>query len=395
LRSSAFARKEGGAIEITLIMTERCNLRCTYCYQKAFTPASMPAATAVAALRAAAAHGAESLAITFFGGEPLLERPTLFEVLHEARKLEKALCIPVSAKVSTNGLLVDEAFIEDGHRLGLFVSLSIDGIRAAHDLGRRTPDGLGSFEAADRALGRLSVAGRPFATYSVVTPGNVALFAESVRYLWDRGARIIVNTADATATWDEASLREMRRQFKITGKFYRRLLERKEAFHLEPFDSRISHRTRAGEHRRCQPGLHQVVVAPDGVLYGCIEYYHRRLEPLGAAPHWVDPVRVRLLARSRRGRPAECGACGIRDRCNNACSCVNLRGTGRPNCPPESLCLTEQETVRTVDAVAGGIFKRKVPEFLMRQYSCSYHVLSGIEKLIDTMEVDHEPVETR
>lgn len=382
-------------IEITLIMTERCNLRCTYCYQKAFTSAAMPAATAVAALRSAAAHGAESLALTFFGGEPLLQRPALFEVLHEARELERTLGIPVSAKVSTNGLLLDEAFIEEAHRLGLFVSLSIDGTRAAHDLGRRTPSGGGSFDAADRALGLLGAAGRPFATYSVITPGNVACFAESVRYLWDRGARIIVNTTDYTAAWDEESLREMRRQYKITGKFYRRLLERKEAFHLEPFDSRISQRTRAGEYRRCQPGLHQVVVAPDGVLYGCIEYYHRRLEPLGAAPHWVDPARVRSLARSRRGEPAECGACGIRDRCNNACSCVNLRGTGRPNQPPASLCLTEQETVRTVDAVAGHIFKHKVPEFLMRQYSCSYHALSGIEKLLDTMEVEHEAVEAR
>jgi radical SAM protein with 4Fe4S-binding SPASM domain len=208
-------------------------------------------------------------------------------------------------------------------------------------------------------------------------------------------ARIIVNTADTTATWDAASLREMKRQLEITGTFYRRLLERKEAFHLEPFDSRIWQRTRAGAYRRCQPGIQQVVVAPDGVLYGCIEYYHRRLEPLGTAPHWVDPARARSLARSRRGRPDECTTCGIRDRCNNACACVNLRGTGLPNRPPASLCLTEQETVRTVDAVAGHIFKRKVPEFLLRQYSCSYHVLSAIEKLLATTEVDHEPVETR
>jgi len=206
--------------------------------------------------------------VLVFGGEPLLRAGAIFEIMAEARNLERARGIPVTAKVSTNGVLLDEGFLNQAGRWGVFVSLSIDGNNKAHDLGRVDGNGHGSFRAAFQALQLLVAAGRPFAVYSVITPSNVQHLADSVIFLWNAGARIIVNTVDYTAEWTEGARAQPHSQYQRAGRFYRRQLEKAAFFHMEPFDSRIPAVTRPKELKRCRPGLSQVVVAPDGTLYG-------------------------------------------------------------------------------------------------------------------------------
>ena len=357
----------------------------------------MAPATALAAVRSALAAGADHLALTFFGGEPLLRADALFEVLAGARGLARDRGVPVTAKTSTNGLLLDESVLARAAATGLFISLSFDGVPAAQDAGRVKPDGSGSFADAERALRRLVAFGRPFGVYSVVTPANVRYLAESRRFLWDAGARILVTAIDYTSRWTEADARTLVAQYERVGEMYRELLRNRRHFHLEPFDSRIAQRTRGGEWTRCFPGISQVTVAPDGTLYGCVEFAYRRLDPIGTAEGWLDRDRVKAFASARLaggGRAPECQSCGVRDRCNNTCACVNLRTTGAANRPPESLCLTEQETILAIDRLAARLYKQRVLEFLLRQYSSSFHLLSTIESLFSELGVDHEPATT-
>lgn len=382
-------------MDVTFILTEECSLRCAYCYQKNYPVTVLPVPTAVAALDSAARHGARFLALTFFGGEPLLRRDNLFAILEEARALERARRLPVTAKVSTNGLALDDEAIRRARELGLFISLSHDGVREAMDGGRVLPDGRSAFDRVDAALRRLVEARIPFAVYSVITPKNVACLARSREYLWETGARILVGAIDYTADWDEDAVRTLVREYRKLGRLYRRLLKDRANVHLEPFDSRIAQWTRPGEFQRCAPGVRQVTVGPDGTLYGCVEYFYRRLHPIGNAWTWLDPEAVRAVSHERCDRPDECGECALASRCNNTCACINLRATGRVNVPPASLCLTEQETIFEADRLAAKLYRRRVPEFLMRQYSRSYHLLSSIERLLESMGVPHEAAETR
>ena len=377
-------------MDLTFLLTEECNLRCTYCYQKNYPRSVLPVETALSAMNAAVRHGARRLALTFFGGEPLLQSGALFSILRAARTLEREKEIPVTAKVSTNGLLLDDEVIRNAAELGLFLSLSHDGIREAMDGGRVLPDGSSSFERVDGALRRLVASGIPFGVYSVITPANVRHLLRSRRYLWDAGARILVGAIDYTARWDEASIQTLLDQYEKLADFYRTILKEKRNAHVEPFDSRISQRTRSSSYQSCAPGVRQVTVAPDGTLYACVEYFYRRLQPIGTAETWLDPDRVRALSLARRAKPDECGDCALNERCNNDCACINLRTTGSVNLPPASLCITEQETIRAADELAARLYREKVPEFLMRHYSNSYHLLSSIERLLESMGVSHE-----
>ncbi len=168
----------GNVVELTFITTEACNLRCRYCYQKNFPSTSMPADVALETIRQAIAHGVESLALTFFGGEPLLASDMIFEVLAEVRRLERKTGVFITAKAPTNGLLLDESIIQKAKQLRLFLSLSFDGIREAQDAGRITETSESSFEKVERALHLLVSSRVPFAVYSVITPANVRWLAK-------------------------------------------------------------------------------------------------------------------------------------------------------------------------------------------------------------------------
>ena len=372
-------------MDLTLILTEDCNLRCRYCYQPRYVDHAMPPAVGIAAVRRALAERPDHLPITFFGGEPTLRADALFEILEAAQALAREAALPLTAKVCTNGLRLDDHFLARAAKTGLFVSLSHDGVPEAQN-DRCLPDGSPSAAVADAALARLAKWGKPFAVYSVITPRNAGHLAASRRYLFDRGARIMVGGLDYTAAWDEKAIRTLKRQYKKLGDFYTKLLQRKEYTHFEPFDSRIAQHTRAQAFKVCAPGLRQLTVAPDGALYGCIEYFHRRAHPLGTVETWLDPAAVRALSAERSSRPGPCGECGVRNRCVNRCACVNLRATGHAAEPPEALCRLEQETIFSVDELGTRLYRKKMPEFLVRHYSCSCSVLNGVEAYLDALE---------
>jgi len=375
-------------MELTLILTEDCNLRCRYCYQKNFIKSEMPFEVAAQALESAIRAGETDIALTFFGGEPLLRSGMLFRILEHARSLERQHGVRISAKTPTNGLLLTKEFIDRASLLQLFISLSFDGVRAAQDSGRVTPEGASSFDRGLAALRLLAAARRPFAVYSVITPANINAYPESREFLWSEGARIFVSAIDYTSQWDQAAIATLRAQYKRVAQFYRRLLKERQHFHMEPFESRISQRTRPKDWTRCCPAISQVTVGPEGTLYGCVEYFYRRLHPLGTASTWLNPAQLKAMAAERAGLLPECQQCGVRDRCNQNCACVNLRTTGKANVPPVSLCLTEQESLFAIDAIALQLYEEKIPEFLLRQYSASYHMLRSIESWIEELEVE-------
>jgi uncharacterized protein len=381
-------------MDLTLILTEDCNLRCIYCYQKQFRATSLPVETGVAAVRQALAQGCPTLALTFFGGEPLLQADSLFAILEAARLEERRTGVPITAKVPTNGLLLDDDIIRRAGELGLFISLSFDGIQAAQDAGRLRLNGEGSFADAERGLRLLLRSGQPFGVYSVITPANVCYLAESRRWLWDRGVRILVSAIDYTADWGEEALATLAHQYQLLAELYDHALGQRAYSHLEPFDSRIGARTHPADQQRCCPGLHQLTVAPDGTLYGCVEYFYRRLRPLGTVATWLDAEAVKELARSRSGKAAECLDCGLRDRCVHTCDCVNLRTTGQPNRPARALCLAEQTTLQAVDRVATRLFRQRHRGFLVKHYSDSYSLLTALERYLNDLEVDHERLTT-
>jgi uncharacterized protein len=149
--------------QFLLKVHSRCNLACDYCYVYTLADQSWrsrprimaPDIVAAAAHRIAAHarhHGLRTVRVILHGGEPLL---TGHRYLSDVVSVVRAAARPdvqVDMSLQSNGVLLDEVFIQMFRSLGVRVGISIDGDASAHDRHRRYANGAGSHAAVDRAL---------------------------------------------------------------------------------------------------------------------------------------------------------------------------------------------------------------------------------------------------
>lgn len=146
--------------QLTLELTEDCTARCCYCpfvYRSGRTtaPRRMEWATVENALRtfAASSGGAQERAISFWGGEPLLEFETIRRVVLSAH--EYGLPAGIHYQVTSNGTLLDDQVAEFLVAHDIILTVSLDGPARLHDRYRVSRSGRPTFGPVMRGLMRL------------------------------------------------------------------------------------------------------------------------------------------------------------------------------------------------------------------------------------------------
>jgi uncharacterized protein len=172
-------------MHLTLHLTQRCNLNCTYCYADQ-ADLNMTLDTACRAIDQCAQG--PNCGIIFFGGEPLLQKDLIWAVIDRCEKKDPGR---FHYKVTTNGTLIDEAFLDQAGSTNLHVALSHDGVQQAHDRYRVKSDGQGTFDQLIPKLEAL-LAHQPYAPVMMtVNPETVDLYSESVQWLQSQGVQYI------------------------------------------------------------------------------------------------------------------------------------------------------------------------------------------------------------
>ncbi len=145
--------------QLVLTLTEQCNLRCSYCLHGARLDWVRPHGTGRMTLPAALEATRYFLdhcstdpvaAISFYGGEAILEWEIIEAVVREAKshpRGKNALLV-----IDTNGVLLSREVIDFVSRQGLFLQVSLDGPRRMHDRQRRDRLGQGTFTRIMGAL---------------------------------------------------------------------------------------------------------------------------------------------------------------------------------------------------------------------------------------------------
>lgn len=145
--------------QIILELTQQCNLRCRYCIYndnhdqfRSFSSLAMTEAVAFRALDIVLSHlKSDSFALTYYGGEPLLNQELIKSTISYVLKKRPDLKLHVS--FTTNLTLMTSEFADYLHDVPadeVSVLCSLDGPRDMHDSYRVNTAGRGSFEAAIR-----------------------------------------------------------------------------------------------------------------------------------------------------------------------------------------------------------------------------------------------------
>jgi len=130
-----------------LHLTDRCNLRCDYCYLP-HVREDMSLETGMAAIdatfRSAVADNFKQVKLKYAGGEPLLRFPLVAELHQYAQSLAEKYSLSLDGVVLSNGTLLTESLISTLQSLGLRLMISLDGLGELHDRHRRYASGRGS-----------------------------------------------------------------------------------------------------------------------------------------------------------------------------------------------------------------------------------------------------------
>ena len=174
---------------VTLFLTTACNLRCTYCYASAgdfpqrFMPLDVARRGIDYVIRNAVKKNEASIEVNYHGGgEPTVNWKVVTGSFDYAQRKAAEANLEVYASAATNGVLSDKqidwiiANLEG-------VSLSYDGLPAAHDTHRRTISGKGSSERVMHTIRRFDEAHFPYGIRVTVTHDHIPLLPDSVEFI--------------------------------------------------------------------------------------------------------------------------------------------------------------------------------------------------------------------
>jgi len=137
---------------ITLQVTQRCNLRCSYCvysgdyHNREHTSKDMSFEVATKALDFAftKSNASQRLSVSFYGGEPLIMFDLICNCVEYIEKQYSGR--KYSFSITTNGTLLTKEIYSYLKEKDFNILVSIDGPKAIHDQNRKLRNGDGSFD---------------------------------------------------------------------------------------------------------------------------------------------------------------------------------------------------------------------------------------------------------
>lgn len=143
---------------IMLILTDKCNLRCGYCYENtinnySFMTSEVAFKAVTWGIKEILKKNINEIKIVFFGGEPLLNFDVLKETVVFTQTLSKQLGVKPEYFMVTNGLLIDKKVLSFASKYNIYFQLSLDGAKASNDFYRTNHKGQGSFKHLCRGYG--------------------------------------------------------------------------------------------------------------------------------------------------------------------------------------------------------------------------------------------------
>lgn len=139
---------------LTIAPTQSCNFACTYCFEKWRQSAAMTDTTEDSIIRYIQnerdKNALETVNITWYGGEPLLQSKRIMSLAIKIRQL--GLKIDENLLI-TNGYFFTQEIVKGLYESGIDkVQITLDGFRETHDLRRPLANGQGTFDAIIRNL---------------------------------------------------------------------------------------------------------------------------------------------------------------------------------------------------------------------------------------------------
>jgi len=354
-----------GISRLVLLITQTCNLKCSYCFAEAYMgsgsqDAVMSPATARAAVERVFKSVPHLQEILFFGGEPLIG----FATIKEAVQASEEYCaahqarIPVFA-ITTNGTLIDREVIEFFRSHRFSVTISLDGPPHINDQQRRFPSGRGTYDLVKKNMDLLRNAGIEINIEAVFTDNHrkcKETIESTYEFLLQLGARDICLTPAIGGSPDESLdgniLADLEQSYTAsTEKIMDRWLTDsliKMPYLLDILGALIS---RNGKTRFCGAGYHGITVDSSGKVFPCYTLMGNSLY-MGSVHDQDFPGKnfrrvTALMRQTSKDSFPKCVKCWAKKLCS-PCYGDTFAACGTLSAPRETLCVIIRSVAKAI-----------------------------------------------
>jgi uncharacterized protein len=348
----------------------------------------MPREIAHRAVDLALGKAPRTLAVSFFGGEPLLHVDWIRGVVEY---VERRLREPGQEHVRTRFVMNTNATLVDDRAVALMapprpftVFVSLDGDAATHDAMRVDAKGRGTHARVCEGIERIRRAGIPFEVLAVVTTKSARALGRTVRALATTGADRLILSPNLRDDWTTESIEDLRRGLEEACDFWTERFRAGEGIRIDPLHTKILTHLYGGSPcpSRCIIGKTDFAVAPSGRLYPCAQMIGEDHSGDLVIGHVDEGFRNEIIAQiqAKKDRVEQtCAPCALRDRCQSHCGCQHLGLTGNLGEITTTLCEIEAAFIESADRLAEVLWAERCPAFLSEYYERKWKPSSGAE----------------
>jgi len=342
------------AIKFTLLITQQCNLACTYCYISK-QPASMDMGTAEKIIDFVFDHArkGEKNHVGLFGGEPLLEFDLMRQIVEAFEQHPRFNEFEMDFSVVSNGTLFSDEIADFLLAHDAIYCVSCDGDSLAQDTFRRFRGGGSTSHIVGETL-RQAVARLPLVLVNAVyAPETLHLLPDTVRYFMDLGLRQIYLSADLSASWKPEHIPVLDTALAQIADIYIDAYRKSRPVYISTLDDKIAVILRGGykPEERCHMGVREFAFTPNGDIFPCERIVYdgdpSSAHCLGHVDTGVDLSRLSCHMRAEGDGDNPCLTCSMRQYCINWCGCSNFHATGYYNSAGAYQCAEEKSSLRT------------------------------------------------
>lgn len=313
------ANYAGHTMMLTIAPTRACNFACPYCFEQNRTASLMSKETQEQLVQFIEKHTkVDSLAITWYGGEPLL----YFDIVKSIHDKIDRLGKRYHSSLVTNGYLLTEEIIRQLEPMQIrHIQITLDGTKETHDSRRHLIGGGGTFDVILANMDRL-LASDWHGVLRIrvnVDPTNHAEFASVYRFIQERypqefGKRVTVYPGfvhSEAANPDTACFFDSYKKGKFLAELFRD--------HGINALSAFPHMTMGG----CtMTKRNAYVVGPEGELYKCWDDVGRKefeIGRIGSFLEWNMPLVAEGMIGASFLEDEVCRECFFFPICDGGC----------------------------------------------------------------------------
>lgn len=363
--------KETPLYGIALLVTQKCNLRCSYCYGDGGEYGERGQMTVDTAIRAVdwlldCSPNLTQNQITFFGGEPLMNFPLIEKVVAYANKIARQKNREIIFKIATNSSLLDEKKLTYLKQNKFHVLASFDGPKHVHDSQRQFLSGRKSYDIISSRINRLLTEiplarGRAtvmagvdplevrtamrnigFKTYNVIPASPCMLTGQQPMTLLEREHNAIGQIRYVEEEYGDAILETIKnRDIQALKDWDPDLIKFK-------YLDRCINQVR--RYHSCGAGRSYVAVATNGYVYTCHRFIGQPKHKLGSISKTSLDRNIHL--RSPISVSETCSRCFAKFFCGGGCKYDNQAMTNSMFEPDETRCKVMKYGAELIASIA-------------------------------------------